>query len=42
MCLLFYFILLFHSCIYTALGSDTLQKTEMFIDFLLYFVVSFA
>ncbi len=42
MCLLFYFILLFHSCIYTALGSDAPQKTEMFIDFLLYFVVSFA
>ncbi len=42
MSLLFYFILLFHSCIYTALVSDAPQKMEMFIDILLYFVVSFA
>ena len=42
LCLLFPFILLFHSCIFTALGCDAPQKTEMFIDFLLYFVVSFA
>ena len=31
MCLLFYFILLFHTVIFTALVSDAPQKTAMFI-----------
>ena len=38
MCLLFYFNLLFHTVIFTELGSDASQKTEMFFVLSLFIV----
>ena len=38
--MLFLFNQLFHSCIFTALGSDAPQKTEMFIVLFLFSLLS--